>query len=63
MASEIVMEHAFTLYSHDVAKLEAFIREAKRYASLHGDKVSLSFDTDSDGNVKVHAAGMEALNL
>lgn len=50
--------HAFTLYAHDCLALAEFLRHA-----ASADPAGASFDVSDQGNVRVHAAGLNTLAL
>jgi hypothetical protein len=54
----------FTLYSHQLAKLDRFIAQARRRTTRSGAELTgVEVEIDAAGGVSVHAASMEPLML
>jgi len=54
----------FTLYSHQLARLDRFIAQARRRTTRSGGELTgVEVEIDAAGGVSVHAASMEPLLL
>lgn len=54
----------FTLYSHQLARLDRFIAQARRRTTRSdGELTGVEVEIDAAGGVSVHAASMEPLML
>jgi hypothetical protein len=63
-AGDEVSVARFTLHSHQLAKLDRFVAQARRHATRSRGKFSgVTIEIDPAGAVTVHAANLEPLVL